>query len=59
MSFLPAVKIWIWASVLASVAGWTLSDNVAVQRLIRSIAQHLTYVPQGSGTREVTVELAA
>ena len=25
MSLLPAVKIWIWASVLASLAGWTLS----------------------------------
>jgi len=25
MSFLPAVKIWIWVSVFASVAGWTLS----------------------------------
>jgi RimJ/RimL family protein N-acetyltransferase len=38
---------------------WTLSDNVAVQRLIRSISQHLTYVPQGPGAREVIVELAA
>ena len=25
MSFLPAVRIWIWVSVLASVAGWLLS----------------------------------
>ena len=25
MSFLPLVRIWIWASVLASVAGWLLS----------------------------------
>ena len=25
MSFLPAVKIWIWLSVFASLAGWTLS----------------------------------
>jgi hypothetical protein len=25
MSFLPAVKIWIWMSVFASLAGWTLS----------------------------------
>src|ERR1051326_8177379 len=25
MSFLPAVKFWIWLSVLASVAGWALS----------------------------------
>ncbi len=25
MSFLPLVRIWIWVSVLASVAGWLLS----------------------------------
>jgi hypothetical protein len=25
MSFLPAVKLWIWISVLASLAGWLLS----------------------------------
>ena len=25
MSFFPAVKIWIWVSVFASLAGWTLS----------------------------------
>jgi hypothetical protein len=25
MSFLPLVKAWVWVSVLASVAGWTLS----------------------------------
>jgi len=25
MSFLPAVKLWIWVSVLASLAGWLLS----------------------------------
>jgi hypothetical protein len=25
MSFLPAVKIWIWVSVFASLAGWALS----------------------------------
>ena len=25
MSFLPAVKIWIWISVFANLAGWTLS----------------------------------
>lgn len=25
MSFLPAVKIWIWVSVFASVAGWALA----------------------------------
>src|SRR5438445_1846344 len=25
MSFLPFVKLWLWISVLASVAGWTLS----------------------------------
>src|SRR5258707_4824819 len=25
MSFLPFVKLWLWVSVLASLAGWTLS----------------------------------
>src|SRR5882762_3174914 len=25
MSFLPLVKLWLWISVIASVAGWTLS----------------------------------
>src|SRR6266446_1519491 len=25
MSFLPLVKLWLWISVLATVAGWTLS----------------------------------
>src|ERR1043166_5116448 len=25
MSFLPAVKLWIWTSVVASLAGWLLS----------------------------------
>src|SRR5580765_53610 len=25
MSFLPTVKVWIWVSALASLAGWTLS----------------------------------
>src|ERR1035437_6796943 len=25
MSLLPAIRIWIWVSVLASVAGWFLS----------------------------------
>jgi hypothetical protein len=25
MSFLPLVRVWLWASVLASVAGWLLS----------------------------------
>jgi hypothetical protein len=25
MSFLPLVRVWIWASILASVAGWVLS----------------------------------
>ena len=25
MSFLPLVRLWLWISVLASVAGWTLS----------------------------------
>jgi GNAT superfamily N-acetyltransferase len=38
---------------------WTLWENEAVDRLIRSIAEHLTYVPQGPGAREVVVELAA
>ena len=35
------------------------SDNVAVQRLIGSISEHLTYVPQGGGARQVIVDLAA
>jgi GNAT superfamily N-acetyltransferase len=38
---------------------WTLSENVAVHRLIRSISEQLTYVPQGGGARELVVELAA
>jgi GNAT superfamily N-acetyltransferase len=38
---------------------WILSDNLAVQPLIESIAEHLTYVPRGNGAREVTGELAA
>ena len=38
---------------------WMQSDNVAVQRLIRSISEHLTYVPQGGGARQVIVDLAA
>ncbi|HEX4342300.1 MAG TPA: hypothetical protein VH255_02860, partial [Verrucomicrobiae bacterium] len=25
MSFLPLVKLWLWVSVLATLAGWTLS----------------------------------
>src|ERR1019366_8081993 len=25
MSFLPLVRVWLWGSVLASVAGWLLS----------------------------------
>ncbi len=25
MSFLPLVRLWLWLSTLASVAGWTLS----------------------------------
>ena len=38
---------------------WTQADNVPAQRLTNSIAQHLTYVSRGPGTREVTVDLAA
>ncbi|MDQ6915065.1 MAG: GNAT family N-acetyltransferase [Actinomycetota bacterium] len=38
---------------------WTLSDNVGAQRLIRSMSEHLTYVPRGGGARELVVELAA
>ena len=38
---------------------WTQSDNVAAQRLTRAIAQHLTHVSRGPGTREVVVDLAA
>jgi len=33
MSFLPAVKIWIWVSVLASVAGWTLGTIGFLNRI--------------------------
>jgi hypothetical protein len=33
MSFLPAVKIWIWVSVLASVAGWTLGAMGFLNRI--------------------------
>jgi acetyltransferase len=38
---------------------WTLSDNVAVERLIQSIARRLSYVGRGPGTREMVVDLAA
>jgi RimJ/RimL family protein N-acetyltransferase len=38
---------------------WTLSDNVAAQRLIQSMSQSLTYVGRGPGTREIVVDLAA
>jgi GNAT superfamily N-acetyltransferase len=38
---------------------WTLSENVAAERLIRSMSQRLTYLGQGPGTREVVVDLAA
>jgi RimJ/RimL family protein N-acetyltransferase len=37
----------------------TQSDNVPAQRLIAAIGQHLEYVPQPDGTREVLVQLAA
>jgi len=33
MSFLPAVKIWIWVSVLASLAGWVLSVAGQLNRI--------------------------
>ncbi|HVM48902.1 MAG TPA: hypothetical protein VMU04_12795 [Candidatus Acidoferrum sp.] len=33
MSLLPAVKLWIWVSVLASLAGWSLSALGALTRL--------------------------
>ncbi|MCX6923097.1 MAG: hypothetical protein NT154_07795, partial [Verrucomicrobia bacterium] len=33
MSFLPLVRIWIWVSVLASVAGWLLSALGQLNRL--------------------------
>ena len=33
MSFLPLVRIWIWASVLASVAGWLLSALGQLNRI--------------------------
>ena len=35
------------------------SENEAVQRLIASIGEHLEYVPQGDGTREIVADLAA
>lgn len=33
MSFLPAVKVWIWVSVLASFAGWTLGTVGFLNRI--------------------------
>lgn len=33
MSFLPAVKIWIWISVFASLAGWALSAFGCLNRI--------------------------
>lgn len=36
-----------------------LSDNVAVQKLIASIAEHLDYVHKGDGTRVLTADLPA
>jgi RimJ/RimL family protein N-acetyltransferase len=36
-----------------------LSDNVAVDRLIASMARQLEYVPAGNGAREIVAELAA
>jgi len=32
MSFLPLVKLWIWISALASLAGWTLSASGQLNR---------------------------
>ena len=36
-----------------------LSDNVGAQKLISSIGEHLEYVNNGDGSREMVVELAA
>jgi RimJ/RimL family protein N-acetyltransferase len=36
-----------------------LSENAAVQKLIASIGEHLEYVPNGDGTREIVARLAA
>ena len=33
MSFVPLVRIWVWLSVLASVAGWVLSAVGQLNRL--------------------------
>ena len=38
---------------------WTLSDNLAAERLIQSMSQRLSYVGRGPGTREVILGLAA
>jgi GNAT superfamily N-acetyltransferase len=37
----------------------TQADNVAVQKLVASIGEHLEYVPQADGTRAIVAELAA
>jgi RimJ/RimL family protein N-acetyltransferase len=37
----------------------TLSDNVAAQKLIASISEHLEYAHDGAGTRALTADLAA
>jgi acetyltransferase len=36
-----------------------LSDNVGAQKLIASIGEHLEYVSNGDGSRDMVVELAA
>jgi RimJ/RimL family protein N-acetyltransferase len=36
-----------------------LDENEPVQRLITSIGEHLEYVPQGDGTREIVADLLA
>jgi len=36
-----------------------LSENEGVQKLIASIGEHLEYVPNGDGTREIVADLAA
>jgi acetyltransferase len=37
----------------------TQGDNVPAQRLIASMSRQLTYVPTGSGSREIVLEFAA
>lgn len=51
MSFLPAVKIWIWVSVFASLAGWTLSAFGFLNRI--------GYVVLGVAGLVVLVEMRA